>query len=465
MAIKKCPLCKKSFDDIDALCNHIESKHSNEIPKGMSGGMYYFYSKHGRTTGKCIVCGKETQFDEVTKKPNRLCSNPNCKKHLRDNATNNMMKKYGKETLLNDPEFQKKMLDHRSISKDYKWSDGKSIKRVVGSYEYDAVQFLDIMMNFDPEDVIIPAPVIIDYMYDGKKHFYIPDIYISSLNLLVEIKDGGNNPNMHPKIQAVDKVKEKLKEDAIRKISKYNYVKIENKEYGIFIKTLVELKNKEDIKETKFTPIVMTNEMCKLLFENTFGEDLESCGISEEELKEFEDQCSKNIEDFKLPEIIPHTILQEDSNDTIYERLNELNMNLKPTINLSLDNDGSILIKKHDNVDFDTIYNNSHILLKEYSKARSYEAMKYELCKLWYMKCLIDNKTLYNKKKKISEEERLNAIRIKSFVMSDFKIYLRQVLANDRNFNFNEYFNKTQFGVEIYKIDKSLIQFVKNLIL
>src|SRR5574344_539767 len=140
-------------------------------------------------------------------------------------------------------------------------------------------------------------------------------------------------------------------------------------------------------------------------------------------------------------------------------------MHLTSTINLSLDNDGSILIKKHDNVDFDTIYNNSHILLKEYSKARSYEAMKYELCKLWYMKCLIDNKTLYNKKKKISEEERLNAIRIKSFVMSDFKIYLRQVLANDRNFNFNEYFNKTQFRVEIYKIDKSLIQFVKNLIL
>ena len=34
MSIQKCPLCKKKYNDIDSLANHIERKHLNEIPEG-----------------------------------------------------------------------------------------------------------------------------------------------------------------------------------------------------------------------------------------------------------------------------------------------------------------------------------------------------------------------------------------------------------------------------------------------
>lgn len=304
MSTKKCPLCKKKYNDIDSLANHIESKHSNDIPKNWSGAKYYFYSTHGRTTGKCRVCGKETQFNEVTKRPNVLCLNPNCKKTMRDNAKNNMIKKYGKETLLNDPEFQEKMLSNRSIAKDYKWSDG-SIKRVIGTYEYDAARFLDVFIGCPSVDIIIPAPMIIDYEYNGEKHFYIPDMYQASLNLIIEIKD---TTSTHPKIIAVDREKEKAKEEAIRKQGKYNYVKIENKQYGIYLKTLLELKNKEDTKSNK--PIVMIKEnydynsmklMAELINENTKSLLLNEKALSSKQRKNLDNSEFGIPEERKFP--------------------------------------------------------------------------------------------------------------------------------------------------------------------
>ena len=60
------------------------------------------------------------------------------------------------------------------------------------------------------------------------------------MNLEIEIKDGGDNPNMHHKIQDVDKVKEKLKDDVVIS-SKINYLKIYNKENNRFLKYLNEM--------------------------------------------------------------------------------------------------------------------------------------------------------------------------------------------------------------------------------
>ena len=148
--------------------------------------------------------------------------------------------------------------------------------------------------------------------------------------------------------------------------------------------------------------------------------------------------------------------------------LNEVSMSLKPTINLSLDNDGSILIKKHENVDFMTIYQNSHELLKEYWDKENIEGIKYELCKLWMMIVLIDKNYLHAKsslkQRLITNEDKKYATKAKAFIMNDFKTYLRKVLTIEKDFNFSEYFNQTQFGVEVYKLDKRLLNMIKHFI-
>lgn len=270
MANKKCPVCKKQFENVSDVALHLETEHGDEIPNDWSGGKYYFYRLHGRTTGKCTVCGHETEFDEVTCKTKRLCKNPACKKKFIDNFKNNM-KRAGKENQMKDPNHQKKMLQGRSLAKEYKWSDGgKSI--CIGSYEYDAAQFLDIFLGLSSDDVMFPAPMTIEYEFNGEKHFYIPDIYIVSLNLIIEIKDGGDNPNTHPKILAVDKKKERAKELALKNYD-YNYIKISDKKYGKFVSLFKELCNMDNIsKPGTYKPIIMLDEQA--LLEHMCGGDI-----------------------------------------------------------------------------------------------------------------------------------------------------------------------------------------------
>lgn len=238
----KCLECGEKFTDKNSLFSHYETDH--DIPKDWSGARYNFYLKYGRTTGRCSECGKETSWNESTKRTNKFCGNPKCVENYAKRCKQNMLRKYGKEHLLNDPNVQKKMLAGRSISGIYKWSDGAK-KQYVGSYELDFLRFLDVFLNFESNDVLSPAPQVFEYEYEGKKHFYIPDIYIASINTVVEIKDGGSNPNTHPKIMQVDKVKEALKDKMMEK-QNVNYIKIVDKKYSNFIKFLADLDYTKD---------------------------------------------------------------------------------------------------------------------------------------------------------------------------------------------------------------------------
>ena len=153
-----------------------------------------------------------------------------------------MKKKYGKDTLLNDPEMQKKMLQNRSISGTYKFKDGTVIN-YTGSYELHFLKFIDESEVINPKD-IDQCPYVFEYVYKGKKHFYLPDFYLNNFNIIIEIKDGGDNPNNHHKIQSVDKVKEKLKDQAIIDSKQYNYIKIVNKDYSMFLNLIKTLQDR-----------------------------------------------------------------------------------------------------------------------------------------------------------------------------------------------------------------------------
>lgn len=232
----KCPVCNVISTDYNKIISHIEDVHSESIPENMSTSQWVYYSRTGKEYGKCVECGRPTEWNESTKKYKRFCPNPKCRETYVERMKEYRIAKYGKAHLLNDPDHQRKMLANRSISKDYKWSsDNKIVKTVIGTYELDFIKFLDVFMNFAPEDIMCPSPHTYYYKYENKDHFYIPDFYIASLDLEIEIKDGGDNPNTHHKIQNVDKVKEKLKDDVMSSLKDRNYMKIENKKYAGFM--------------------------------------------------------------------------------------------------------------------------------------------------------------------------------------------------------------------------------------
>ena len=252
----KCKFCGKVFPDADAMAAHLEKAHIDMIPPDMDSYQFYYYMKTGKTHGNCVMCKKPTGWNPKTKKYKRFCDNPKCKVAYRELFKKRMIGSYGKITLLNDPEQQKKMLANRSISGIYTWSDGSKKLPYTGSYELSFLEFLDKIMDFPSSDVMAPSPHTYNYTYEGKQHFYIPDFFIPSLNLEIEVKDGGDNPNMHHKIQDVDKEKERLKDQVMKTNSnQFNYLKVVNKQNEIFLKYLEEAKRKFAANDN--TPIYM----------------------------------------------------------------------------------------------------------------------------------------------------------------------------------------------------------------
>lgn len=244
--VYKCPNCGAKYKSLQTWGNHITNVHPELIPSGWSYARYFYYVLTGKNKGTCIVCKNDTDWNETTQKYERFCKNPECKEKYREMFKNRMMKKYGKVHLLDDPEQQRKMLAGRKISGSYTFQNGKQIG-YVGSYEKHFLMMLDRFLHFNPDGIMMPSPHTYEYDYKNEndaenegKHFFIPDAYIPSLNLEIEIKQ---NTNTHPKLLKIDKVKELQKDELMKSIPNVNYIKIVEKDYTEFFKLINELSN------------------------------------------------------------------------------------------------------------------------------------------------------------------------------------------------------------------------------
>ena len=94
-------------------------------------------------------------------------------------------------------------------------------------------------MNIKSEDISTPGPIM-EYMFEGKKHIYISDIYYVPYNLIIEVKDGGDNPNNRsmPEYRAKQIAKEKY----IIKETDFNYLRLTNNDFSQLLAVFMELK-------------------------------------------------------------------------------------------------------------------------------------------------------------------------------------------------------------------------------
>ena len=238
ISVYRCPECRKPFRTLGSWANHMNNAHPEVRPKEYTDQRFFYYILTGKTHGNCIVCKKETEWNEETGKYNRFCSNPKCKEDYRNMFKERMISKYGKITMMDDPEFARKALANRKISGSYKFSDGGELS-YVGSYEKDFLMMMDKLLNFKSTDIMAPSPHTYYYEYEGEKHYYIPDFFIPNLNLEIEIKQ---NESTHPKILAVDKVKEQKKDEVMLANKSITYIKLIDKKYEPFMKYLLSLK-------------------------------------------------------------------------------------------------------------------------------------------------------------------------------------------------------------------------------
>ena len=258
-----CKFCGEYMKSYDSYVSHIESSHSESIPQDMTTWRFVYYLKTGKTHGSCIICKKDTEWNEKTHKYHRFCNNPKCKEKYVETFRNRMIGKYGKVNLLNDPEQQKKMLANRKISGVYTWRDHVHETPYTGTYELSFLKFLDETLEFNPEDVIGPSPHTYYYIYEGKKHFYIPDFFIPKDEVM---KSNSNS---------------------------FNYIKIIEKNNFRFIEFLDEAKKRflngdkrpivmcESVEDNLFDELITENKIIsvdddiEILEENVVNESLE----------------------------------------------------------------------------------------------------------------------------------------------------------------------------------------------
>lgn len=219
---------------------HYETMHKDLMPADMTGYRFFYYLLTKKDHGSCVICKKETEFNEVTMKYSRFCKNPMCKQKYKEERDKRMMDKYGKIYLTDDPEMQKKMLAGRKIGGIYTWSDKSIQLGYVSSYELDFLKFLDLQLLWPSSDIMSPSPHTYTYEYNKKKHFYIPDFFIPSINLEIEIKSSMRMDRQNPE----SKEKEILKDQLMKSLSNLvDYIKIDDKQYNEFIELIKKDKN------------------------------------------------------------------------------------------------------------------------------------------------------------------------------------------------------------------------------
>lgn len=263
----KCPYCELR-DERKKLIAHIDKRHEEMLPEGYDGARtVYDMINHTNGHGTCRICKKDTQWNMSSQRYDVLCGNPKCKEAMREEYKKNMIRVKGTYNILNDPEQQQKMLANRKISGKYRYSDG-TVFTYTGSYEKKLLEFEDAVMNIPSKDIMMPGPTI-EYMYNGKKHFYIADQLYIPYNLIIEIKDGGDNKNgKETPGMIASREKTIEKEKVITDKGEYNYLRLTNNDFVQLIEIFMELK--ENYMSGNDSKVVRIHEGTKSVIDSNY---------------------------------------------------------------------------------------------------------------------------------------------------------------------------------------------------
>lgn len=119
---------------------------------------------------------------------------------------------------------------------------------------------------------------------------------------------------------------------------------------------------------------------------------------------------------------------------------------------IQFDKDGNLFVKNIKKRDYEAEYSKSHKLLKKYEESGNIDGIKYELCRLWAMNAVIEEK-LHSKKSSDTSKE----VKARAKILNDFNYYLKKVLDSESDFNFEEYYSKSPYNDAVIKINRSTI--------
>ena len=226
-----------------------------------------------------------------------------------------------------------------------------------------------------------------------------------SSNLVIpqDLRDAASNPKVYKVYEGLAK--------------KYNEREVENLIYSLF-----SLYQNTQLKYMNINESV-TNCFCESFFETEINIDK-----SRDILKEFIDL------------IKPESVLVEKK------------------LPISITDKGDLIIKLYKSLEEE--YQEAHRLLKDYGES-NLEGIKHELARLFYINSAIEKKI---KKMEKDDENYKKFIDLRARVLNDFKKYFKIVIEKEPDFNFSEYFQKSEYYNGNIIIDNSILKFTGNLI-
>ena len=266
----KCPFsCNKKYDR-EKLVRHVDSNHQDELPEGFSPLRYVFHYVNNKPItyhGICTECKGPTPWDENVGRYKRQCGKKECHDSYVRKFEENMVKKTGHKRVTDTQSGLEEMLKRRKISGKYTFQNGKQ-KEYVGSYEKKCLEFMDKVLNIDADDILAPGPTM-EYIYDGKKHYYITDFFYQPYNLIIEVKDGGDHPNMRNMEEY--RKKQIAKEEYIIKNTNYNYIRLTDNDFAQLMSVFADLKMQ--LIDHSNDRVIHVNETANIINENYLFND------------------------------------------------------------------------------------------------------------------------------------------------------------------------------------------------
>lgn len=260
----KCPYCDSRFQRAD-LIKHLDSKHEELLPEGMPSAQVVYDLVNGtKGHGKCRVCKGPTDWNMSAGRYDILCHNPRCKEKMREDYKRNMLRVHGTFNILTSDEQQRKMLANRSISGKYKFTDG-GVVTYTGSYERKFLEFADKVMQIPSKDIMVPGPTL-EYEMNGEKHFYITDFLYVPYNLIIEVKDGGKNPNNKSSVGMQSSRERTIqKEKLITEQGIYHYLRLTDNQFMQLLEIFMDIK--KNLIEGVDDKVIRINEAVDIVLE------------------------------------------------------------------------------------------------------------------------------------------------------------------------------------------------------
>lgn len=123
---------------------------------------------------------------------------------------------------------------------------------------------------------------------------------------------------------------------------------------------------------------------------------------------------------------------------------------------IQFDDNGDFSIDSYKS--YELRYQESHNLIKT---NLGLEAKKEEMAKLWYINCKLIKKIQYLKKRKLDTSKYIN---LRARVLNDFNKLSKQVIKEDKEFNFSKYYRLSDYNDGNLKINNSTLSNIGRLI-